>query len=66
MNSNKQVLCQKSFYIFIPAVLIHFHATANSYYVATVGERDNWGVVEQYVQNQGEPKTALKQHQLFV
>ena len=37
----------------------------DGYYVATVGERGNWDVVEKYVQNHGQPKTDLKQLQLF-
>jgi len=31
------------------------------YYVATVGERGNWSVVENYVANQGKEKIELKQ-----
>ena len=37
----------------------------DGYYVATVGERGNWDVVEQYVQKQGKPKAHLKQLKLF-
>jgi len=36
-----------------------------SYYVATVGERANWDVVEKYVQKQGQPKATLKQLKPF-
>ena len=35
------------------------------YYVATVGERADWGVVERYVKNQGKPKEELHQLKLF-
>jgi len=35
------------------------------YYVATVGERANWAVVERYVRNQGKPKDELRQLKLF-
>ena len=34
-------------------------------YVATVGERGNWQVVENYVKNQGKPKEELRQLKLF-
>jgi len=37
----------------------------DSYYVATVGERADWGVVERYVKNQGKPKEELRQLELF-
>ncbi|MDP2647000.1 MAG: IS200/IS605 family transposase [Desulfobacterales bacterium] len=37
----------------------------DGYYVATVGERGNWDVVERYVQKQGKPKSDLKQLLLF-
>ena len=37
----------------------------NGYYVATVGERGNWQVVENYVKNQGKPKEELRQLKLF-
>ena len=37
----------------------------DGYYVATVGERGNWDVVEQYIQKQGKPKTELRQLKLF-
>jgi len=37
---------------------------SDGYYVATVGERGNWGVVEKYIRNQGkEPK--MEQLRLF-
>ena len=35
------------------------------YYLATVGERGNWGIVEKYVQSQGKPKEELRQLKLF-
>jgi putative transposase len=35
------------------------------YYVATVGERGDWSVVERYVKNQGNPKDDLRQLPLF-
>jgi putative transposase len=38
---------------------------ADGYYVATVGERADWGVVERYVKNQGKPKEELRQLTLF-
>ena len=38
---------------------------ADGYYVATVGERADWGVVEPYVKNQGKPKEELRQLTLF-
>ena len=38
---------------------------ADGYYVATVGERGNWRVVETYVRNQGKPKEELRQLKLF-
>ena len=38
---------------------------ADGYYVATVGERAGWDVVERYVQNQGKPKEELRQLALF-
>ncbi|MDP3089554.1 MAG: IS200/IS605 family transposase [Nitrospira sp.] len=34
-------------------------------YVATVGERGDWSVVERYVKNQGNPKDDLRQFKLF-
>ncbi len=34
-------------------------------YVATVGERADWGVVERYAKNQGKPKEELRQLELF-
>ena len=37
----------------------------DGYYVATVGERANWNIVEKYVQEQGQPKADLKQLRLF-
>lgn len=37
----------------------------DGYYVATVGERANWGTVEKYVQSQGRPKEELRQIRLF-
>ena len=37
----------------------------DGYYVATVGERADWGVVERYVKNQGKPKEDLRQLELF-
>jgi len=38
---------------------------ADGYYVGTVGERGNWGVVERYILGQGKPKEELKQLKLF-
>jgi len=35
------------------------------YYIATVGERGNWNVVERYIQKQSKPKTELRQLKLF-
>jgi putative transposase len=37
----------------------------DGYYVATVGERANWEMVERYVQKQGNPKSDIKQLKLF-
>lgn len=37
----------------------------DGYYVATVGERGDWGVVERYVRNQGKPNDELRQLRLF-
>ena len=37
----------------------------NGYYVATVGERADWDVVEGYVKNQVKPKDELRQLALF-
>ncbi len=37
----------------------------NGYYVATVGERADWDVVEGYVKNQVKPKDELLQLALF-
>ena len=33
----------------------------DGYYVGTVGERGNWGVVEKYIEQQGKPKEELRQ-----
>jgi len=38
---------------------------SDGYYVATVGERANWQMVERYVQHQGYPKEDLHQLRLF-
>ena len=38
---------------------------SNGYYVATVGERGDWGTVEAYVKKQGKPKAELQQLKLF-
>lgn len=38
---------------------------ADGYYVATVGERGNWSVVEKYIERQGKPKGELIQLSLF-
>lgn len=38
---------------------------SDGYYVATVGERGDWSVVERYVKNQGNPKDNLRQFKLF-
>ena len=38
---------------------------AGGYYVATVGERADWSVVDRYVKNQGKPKVELRQLTLF-
>ena len=38
---------------------------SDGYYVATVGERGDWGTVETYVQNQGKPQAELQQLKLF-
>ena len=38
---------------------------ADGYYVATVGERANWQMVERYVQRQGYPKEDVQQLKLF-
>ena len=38
---------------------------SDGYYVATVGERGDWGTVETYVQKQGKSKAELQQLQLF-
>ena len=35
------------------------------YYVATVGDRGNWGTVERYIKSQGTPKEELVQIRLF-
>ena len=37
----------------------------DGYFVATVGERGGWEVVERYVCNQGHPQEALRQLPLF-
>jgi putative transposase len=37
----------------------------DGYYVATVGERANWEVVEKYISRQGRPREELKQLDLF-
>ena len=37
----------------------------DGYYVATVGERGNWDVVEKYIQKQGKPQKELRQLKLF-
>ncbi len=37
----------------------------DGYYVATVGERANWLMVERYVQRQGYPKEDVQQLKLF-
>ena len=38
---------------------------SDGYYVATVGERANWKMVESHVQHQGYPKEDLEQLRLF-
>ena len=38
---------------------------SDGYYVATVGERGNWRVVEEYIRKQGKPKEELQQLELF-
>ncbi len=37
----------------------------DGYYVATVGERADWGTVERYVEKQGKPKEQLRQLRLL-
>lgn len=37
----------------------------DGYDAATVGERANWKIVEQYVREQGQPKADLRQLRLF-
>ena len=37
----------------------------DGYYVATVGERANWGTEDKYIQKQGKPQDDLKQLKLF-
>ena len=37
----------------------------DGYYVATVGERANWQIVERYVQRQGQPQEGLRQLRMF-
>ncbi|MDP1558205.1 MAG: hypothetical protein Q8K59_10785 [Nitrosomonas sp.] len=53
----------------VPAIALPAHAGAVSFgrmaYVATVGERTDWGVVARYVKNQGKPKEELRQLALF-
>ncbi len=39
---------------------------SDGYYVATVGERANWKMVERYVQRQGYPKEDLRQLRPFL
>ena len=38
---------------------------SDGYYAATVGERGNWEVVEEYVQQQGKPTEELTQLEIF-
>lgn len=38
---------------------------SDGFYIATVSERGNWHVVEQYVANQGKTKGELRQFTLF-
>ncbi len=38
----------------------------DGYYVATVGERGNWKVVEKYVARQGQSRESLRQLKLFL
>ena len=38
---------------------------SDGYFVATVGERGDWSVVERYVLNQGKPKEDLRQLELW-
>ena len=38
---------------------------SDGYYVATVGEKGNWTVVEKYVLGQGKPKENVRQLMLF-
>ena len=38
---------------------------SDGFYFATVGERGNWHLVEQYVANQGKTKNELRQFKLF-
>lgn len=38
---------------------------SDGYYVATVGRRGNWAVIERYVKNQGKPREELRQLKLF-
>ena len=37
---------------------------SDGYYVATIGERGNWAVVEAYIEKQGKSKDELKQLEL--
>lgn len=37
---------------------------SDGFYLATVGERGNWKIVEQYVEKQGSGKTMSQKHQL--
>jgi putative transposase len=37
----------------------------DGYYVATVGERANWAVVEKYISSQGKPKEEIVRLSLF-
>lgn len=37
----------------------------DGYYVATVGERANWGTVENYIQSQGRMREEFKQIRRF-
>ena len=37
----------------------------DGYYVAKLGEKANWNMVEKYIRKQGKPKTELKELKLF-
>ncbi len=37
----------------------------DGYYVATVGERANWGTLEEYIRKKGKPSIELRQLRLF-